>query len=564
MSTQATDNTWSDYTAMLRRRWRPSFIVAASIVLGTIYVAYTLPAIYESSSTILIEEQGIPTDIVQTTVNSYAEQRLQTIYQRVTVSENVLQMIDEYNLYSEDRATLSEEELVDLFRENTLMAPQNVLSVNSRTGREAIITFGFKISFLDSSPIRARDITRELANRFVAQNTALRTEVAKRTTEFLDSEAVEVEQKLADVSARIAEFKESNAGNLPEDQPINLTTWERSRNELTMVESDLRTARETEALLESEIIDTPRYRPVLDDTGNPVLGGIERLGEAQQELVRLRGRYSNSHPDIINLQREITALSASPENRAGLAEQIRQDLTARQQELSAAQDRYSDDHPDVVHLRRSITSLEEQLADIRANSTSAAQPNNPLYFQLRTRINTAQAEIYDLSNRRANLISRIDQLERQRVRAPQVERLYSELEQESNLLMERYRELRELGNEAELGQALETGQSGERLTIVESARVSSSPVSPNRVSLSFLGIVLAIAAGLGIAALTDAMDTKIRGRQDIHQLLGAPPIGLIPYVENRSDTVRRVGVNAGIAVLTIAALAIVTNAVISG
>jgi uncharacterized protein involved in exopolysaccharide biosynthesis len=331
-----------------------------------------------------------------------------------------------------------------------------------------------------------------------------------------------------------------------------------------LVESDLRKARETAALLESDITDTPRFRPVLDDTGNPVLGGIERLAEAQQEMVRLRGRYNDSHPDIVNLQQEIAALSASPENRAGLAERIRQDLTVRQQELSAAQDRYSDDHPDVVQLRRSVLSLEEQLADVRANPSSAAQPNNPVYLQLRTRIQTAQAEIYDLLNRRASLNSRIDQLERQRVRAPQVERLFSELEQERTLLMERYRELRGLGSEAELGQALETGQSGERLTIVESARIPSSPISPNRVSLSFLGIVLAIAAGLGVAALTDATDTKVRGRQDVQKLLGTLPIGIIPYVENPSDTASRIKVNIGIASLTILAIAIVANAVISG
>ena len=249
---------------MLRRRWRPTFVVAAAIALGTVYVAYSLPAVYQSSATILIEEQGIPTDVVQTTVNSYAEQRLQTIYQRVTASPEVLDMISEYDLYSEDRADHSEEQLVDRFRDSTVMSPQNVMSVNSRTGREAVITFGFEISFDDADPTTARDIAQELANRFVTQNSALRTEVAERTTEFLDSEATDIEKELADVSARIAEFKEANAGNLPEDQTVNLGTWERSRDELTRVETDLRAARETKALLESEIIDTPRYRPVIE------------------------------------------------------------------------------------------------------------------------------------------------------------------------------------------------------------------------------------------------------------------------------------------------------------
>ena len=562
MSNPVTENTWSHYVDMLSRRWRPAFVVAASIALGTVYVAYSLPAVYQSSATILIEEQGIPTDVVQTTVNSYAEQRLQTIYQRVTASLDVLEIISEYDLYSEDREDHSEEELVDRFRDKTVMSPQNVMSVNSRTGREAVITFGFEISFDDANPTTARDIAQELANRFVTQNSALRTEVAQRTTEFLDSEAADIEKELADVSARIAEFKETNAGNLPEDQGVNLGTWERSRDELTRVETDLRAARETKALLESEIIDTPRYRPVINDTGDPVLGGVERLGEAQQELVRLRGRYSENHPAIINLKREIASLSGAPENRAGLAAQIRQELSARRTELGAAQDSYSDSHPDVTRLKRAVASLEEQLAEISASSTSGARPNNPLYLQLRTRINTARAEVNDLSSRRGALISRIEEFDRRRLAAPQVERLYSELEQDRNLLMDRYRELRGLGGEAELGQALETGQSGERLTIVEPARIPSSPVSPNRVSLTFLGVVLAIAAGLGVASLTDAMDTKVRGRQDILQLLETPPMGVVPYVEDKSDLRKRLGTNAAMAVGTLAAVVLVVRAVL--
>ena len=162
-----------------------------------------------------------------------------------------------------------------------------------------------------------------------------------------------------------------------------------------------------------------------------------------------------------------------------------------------------------------------------------------------------------------NLIARIDEFDRRRVAAPQVERLYSELEQDRNLLMDRYRELRGLGGEAELGQALETGQSGERLTIVEPARIPSSPISPNRVSLTFLGVVLAIAAGLGVASLTDAMDTKIRGRQDIVQLLETPPMGVVPYVEDKSDLRKRLGTNAAMAVGTLAAVGLVIRAVLA-
>ena len=110
------DNSWSDYVSILRRRWRLTLAAVLLVSLGTIYVAYTLPAVYESSAAILIEQQGIPTDFVQTTVNSYAEQLLQTIYQRVVAGPKVAELIQEFDLYPEERGLVPEEELLLRFQ----------------------------------------------------------------------------------------------------------------------------------------------------------------------------------------------------------------------------------------------------------------------------------------------------------------------------------------------------------------------------------------------------------------------------------------------------------------
>lgn len=564
----AHENTWSDYVALLRRRWRPTFAVAALVALGTIFVAYTLPAVYESSAMILIEQQGVPEDYIQSTVNAYAEQLLQTIYQRVTAAPKVAESIDRLDLYPDKRSLVPEEELILEFRDNTEMTPQNVTSVHSRTGREAIVTFGFLISFRHEDAQKARDVAQELADRFVSENAALRSEAAARTSAFLDTEAAGIEQELAQNGERIASFKEKNENNLPDDQDVNLRTWERLRDELNDVENRRREVREEVALLNTDLADTPRYRPVLDETGDPVLGGIDRLAEAQQELIRLRGRYSENHPEIIALKREIAALSASPVNDASFAENLRKELETKRNELAAARQIYSQNHPDVVNLQRTVLSLEAQLSDLEASfastpSAGAAAPNNPLYLQLQTRLRTSEGELVDLNRRRQNLISRIDDLDRRRVLAPQVERAYAALTQERDVLLERFRELRNLGAEAAMGQALEAGQSGQRLKIVEPARVPASPVSPNRVSLSLLGIVLAIALGLGVASLAEAMDTKVRGRRDILQLLEAPPMGVIPYVESRNDTITRISINTTMSAAFLVALAYVVATVMS-
>ena len=42
-----------------------------------------LPSIYESSSTILIEEQQIPEEFVRSTVTGFADQRIQSLTQQI-------------------------------------------------------------------------------------------------------------------------------------------------------------------------------------------------------------------------------------------------------------------------------------------------------------------------------------------------------------------------------------------------------------------------------------------------------------------------------------------------
>lgn len=565
MASENLDTSWSDYVSILRRRWRLTFAAVMIVSLGTIYVAYTLPAIYESSAAILIEQQGIPTEFVQTTVNAYAEQLLQTIYQRVVAAPKVAEMIDRFDLYAEDRSSVPEEELFARFREATKMAPQNVTSVHARTGREATITFGFKITFQNSDPLKAKNVTEEMANMFVAYNAELRAQTAARTSNFLDVEAAELEGQLDEVAVRIAKFKEENPNNLPEDQGVNMRTWERLKEELTQLDIQRRTTRENKALLEAEIIDVPRYRPVLDESGEAVLGGVDQLAAAQQELIRLQGRYSANHPSIISLKKEIAALSSSPASRASLAEQIRTDLRDRRIELAAARETYSSSHPNVITLQGEVRSLEQQLVDIEseiaATGNNPAQPNNPAYVQLRTRIDSADEELAELGRRRIALQVRVDELEMMRIRAPQVERAFASLIQEQDVLLAQYQDLRTMEAEASMGEALETGQSGERLTIVEPARVPNNPVSPDRFSLSFLGIVLSIAVGLALMSVVEAMDRTVRGRNDVYQLLEAPPMGVIPYVETTADTIKRRSLNVVMSATVLSAILFIFSTV---
>ena len=60
-------------------------------------VAFLLPPRFKASTTILIENQQIPSDLVQSTVNTLVEETIQTIQQRIMSRSKLEEIIDRFS-----------------------------------------------------------------------------------------------------------------------------------------------------------------------------------------------------------------------------------------------------------------------------------------------------------------------------------------------------------------------------------------------------------------------------------------------------------------------------------
>src|SRR5450755_3764873 len=86
----------------LRHR-KTFYLVTIVLVIATLALALGLPPTYVAGATILIEQQEIPQELVRSAVTSFADQRVQVISQRVMTTQNLLSLIDRYDLYSSIR-----------------------------------------------------------------------------------------------------------------------------------------------------------------------------------------------------------------------------------------------------------------------------------------------------------------------------------------------------------------------------------------------------------------------------------------------------------------------------
>jgi uncharacterized protein involved in exopolysaccharide biosynthesis len=167
-------NTESDKpTVPLRQRWimywrrRYTFFgVAAASAVITILVAFLLPPTFRSTAIILIEQQEIPQDLVRSVITSFADQRIQVISQRVMTTQNLLALIERYDLYPDKRQRVPREELLQTMREDIGLKMISADVIDPRSGRPTQATIAFAVSYQSRSPDLALKVANDLTSLY--------------------------------------------------------------------------------------------------------------------------------------------------------------------------------------------------------------------------------------------------------------------------------------------------------------------------------------------------------------------------------------------------------------
>ena len=203
--------TVADYVAIVQRRKWSLILPVVLVFAAAAAVALLLPPVYKSTATILIEEQEIPSEYVKATVTSYAEQRLQSINQRVMSSNRLLEIINRFDLYADMRDRWSTEEIVAKMREDTKLEPISAEVMDRRSGRPAEATIAFTLSYEGkAAPQKVQQVANVLTSLILDENLQVRARQTRETSEFLEGEMNRVKVALDDLEGRISAFKEKN------------------------------------------------------------------------------------------------------------------------------------------------------------------------------------------------------------------------------------------------------------------------------------------------------------------------------------------------------------------
>ncbi len=535
-----------DYLDVLRRRRRPMLVVVAVLFAAAGAAALLWPPTYQSTATILIQEQEVPPDLVQSTVTSYAMQRVQVITQRVLTRANLMRLIDKYNLYTKLRESDTDEQLVDRMRKDIDVEPISADVINPRTGQPTKATIAFTLSFEGSNPGKVQRVANELTSLYLSENIKTRTEKATDAYSFLTGEAKRLKDHLDELDREIAALEQKNINRLPQLQDVNLQMVARADRDLTDTQTQIQALEGQRVYLMGQIAGLNPYSSIAGADGRPVLDPAEQLRALRSQYLSASAAYGPEYPDVVRLRRQIKAL----EKKTGIppdVDELKAELRRVRLELSQLKAKYSDRYPDVVRLKKKVAALEADVAKSEkaakdhppADTDAGGKPTNPAYITLKAQLDRVDSQLKAYRAQAKALRAKIARIDKRLMETPEVARRYEALRLDRNATAKQYQLLLAKQTDASIARQLEQDQKGERFVLIDPPQLPERPVKPNRLAILLLGFVLSLGGGVGTAAVLESMDRSVRGVKGIAAVLEVPPLAAIPYLENDADRARR-------------------------
>ncbi|MFZ2087115.1 MAG: GNVR domain-containing protein [Desulfobaccales bacterium] len=517
---------------------------ALAILLISALVAMLLPSVYESRSTILIEEQQIPQDFVKSTVTGYADERIQSLNQQILSRTKLLEIIRQFDLYGDLRGRYTQEEIIEKMRDDInvdLIGAEVGNQRRKRPGRggsQEGVTIAFTIAYRGKNPDVVQKVAGTLASLYLQENLKIREQQAKTTTKFLEAELKEIQERIQIIGAKTTDFKAKHEGILPELQQFNLSQAERLEKEIDQLTAQVQAAEDRKIYLEGQLANVKPDTPIISATGERVLDPDARLHQLEVILCDLQSKFSSTHPDVVKIKREMAELQKLTGSPGGSPSVKRQKLTKLQSELAEKQGRYSDQHPEVIKLKKEIAELE-RMPESKASAKPVTQPENPAYVNLLTNIQAANNDIQSLKRQRADLDSKLRMYRKRLEDGPKVEQEYLALTRDYQNAHSKHQEIMNKILEARISEGMEESQKAEKFTIIDPASFPEKPVAPKRGLIALAGLILGLGSGLGMVALTENLDRTVKSTDELAWLTGLPVLGRIGKIVTPEDLARK-------------------------
>lgn len=461
--------------------WSQRWIVLALLwtvcIVGWVIVA-RLPDQYTSSARIFVDTRSVLQPLMKgLTVESDISSQVEIMRQTLLTRPNLQRLMRMTDLDLQIASPADEEDMVARLQQE----------IQVEAERKDL----FSISYTSPDPVLAQRVVESLLTIFVEQNVGTSRRDIENAQQFLNRQIEDYERRLREAEARTAAFRQEHSNQLNDR-----VTLQRRRDSLEMKIRDLET----------------------------------QLGTAQWKRDQLRVQ-------LASVPRELSRSTAqlAPNSPAG------QRLLALQQELESLRTRYTDQHPSVILLKRQIEAAEQALDGETAgpDGSGGMQASNPVYAQLQSELRGAELEINALQRQLQRAQEELQQVRIDLEQVPEFERQLAELNRDYEILRGQYTELVSRRESAALAGKMESETNSVEFRVVEPPVVPIKPSGPNRLLLSAGVFAAALGAGLGWSLVHQQLSSSFAGVGDLRDRIGLPVLGSVSRVSAAEATLRQ-------------------------
>jgi len=279
--------------------WQRRYIVLTCfLVMLTVGVvaAFGLPRTYRSTATLLVQSQDLPTSIVESPTNGAVEQRIARIREQVLSRGDLIQLIEQNDLYPSERRTQPLSKIIEKMRHSTAVGALSS-DIGQQSGTQNN-TIAIAMSYDYPDPGKAQAVLQSFVSKFLTMDSQDVEDQATLTVRFLQDQANKLQSQISEIEGQLTALKARNGAALASSgMPPILDTGSFSAQI---------------AQLQNE------NRQLLAQSKRPA-NRSDALSSAEAALAAAQAQYSDTHPDVVAAKERVKELrqmsaSATPDN----------------------------------------------------------------------------------------------------------------------------------------------------------------------------------------------------------------------------------------------------------
>jgi len=340
-----------------QRRYYVLVCFLAVLLVGTI-AAFVLPSMYRSSATLLVEAQDLPTSLVEAPTTGEVEQRIARIREQVLSRGDLIQLIEQNDLYSKERRSAPLSTVVEEMRHAT-----SVSALSSDIGQSGSKknTIAIEMSYDYRDPAKAQAVLQSFVSKFLSMDSADVEDQATLTVRFLQDQATKLQAQISDLEGQLTALKARNGAALASNGGASFIDTGSFSAQITSLQNE--------------------NRQLITQSSKPAEGN-SALAAAEAALAAAQAQYNDTHPDVIAAKERVAQLRRITQQNSDGGSPIREQIAAN---------------------NAAIHQLMEQrdAALARVNAAAAGQARAPAILeqamQLENRVSTLRAQYQQIS-----------------------------------------------------------------------------------------------------------------------------------------------------------------------